>query len=142
VRYGRRQGLRVDADRVRAARLAAGLSLADVAGDDLSRTMVHFVERGRAKPSREVLRVIARRTRKPISYFLLADKAGGPDSELAKLSLAQQLSSAGIEVRRFLDARRLSKPEREAMTLVEVAIRQAAVLVRSLEKTSPRRRGK
>lgn len=132
VERGRRTGLRVDAGRVRAARLAAGLSLADVAGDELSRTMVHFVETGRARPSRAVLRVIARRTHKPMGYFLLGGNEDAPDAD--GTTLAHRLSSAGDYVRRFAEIRRLAGPEREAMTLVEVAIRHAAILAESIER--------
>jgi hypothetical protein len=140
VQRGRRAGIRVDPERVRSARLAARLSLSDVAGDNLSRTMVHFVETGRARPSRDVLRLIARRTGKPMSYFVVDDP---PESEgdAASLSLEQRLLSAGAYVRRFAETHKLTQSELAAMTLAEVSIRQAAVLAASLAKRPMRSSG-
>jgi transcriptional regulator with XRE-family HTH domain len=115
---------------VRQAREAAGLSLGDVAGDDVSRTMIHFIEHGRARPSQRVLELIAERTGKPPSYFMVAAPEGhGQGDE----SLARQLSAAASQVRRFAAARRLTRSEREATKLVEVSLRHAAALIRALE---------
>jgi tetratricopeptide (TPR) repeat protein len=72
---GRRKGIPIREGSVRQARLEAKLSLAQVAADQVSRTAVHFIENGRTRPSLETLRLIARQTRKPIEYFLLAPDA-------------------------------------------------------------------
>jgi HTH-type transcriptional regulator, quorum sensing regulator NprR len=56
--------------RIRRARQALGLSLAAVAGDDFSRAFLNQVELGRAQPSTQTLRIIARRLQQPIDYFL------------------------------------------------------------------------
>src|SRR5437016_8807758 len=56
--------------RIRQARQALGLSLAAVAGDDFSRAFLNQVELGRAHPSTQTLRIIARRLQQPIDYFL------------------------------------------------------------------------
>lgn len=115
---------------MRQARLAAGLSLGEVAGDDVSRTLIHFIEHGRSRPSRRVLELIAERTGRPVSYFTL-----GPSESHngAEDSLARQLSSAAGRVKRFAAAGRLSRSEREAVKLVEVSLRLAATLIGSLE---------
>jgi tetratricopeptide (TPR) repeat protein/DNA-binding XRE family transcriptional regulator len=55
---------------VKQARAEAGLSLAQVAGDEISRTAIYFVETGKAKPSMETLKLIAERTGRPLDYFL------------------------------------------------------------------------
>jgi tetratricopeptide (TPR) repeat protein len=73
--HGRRKGIPIREGSVRQARLEARLSLAQVAADQVSRTAVHHIENGRTKPSIETLRLIARQTRKPIEYFLLAPDA-------------------------------------------------------------------
>jgi len=59
---------------VKQARQEAGLSLGQVARDDISRTAIYFVETGKAKPSRETLELIAERTGRPVDFFL---EAGG-----------------------------------------------------------------
>lgn len=51
----------IDPDLVRQARLKAGLSLAQVAGSDLSRQAVHLIETGKVRPSMRSLQIIARR---------------------------------------------------------------------------------
>ena len=55
---------------VKQARAEAGLSLGQVAQNDISRTAIYFVEVGKAKPSMETLQLIATRTKKPIDFFL------------------------------------------------------------------------
>ena len=60
---------------VRQARKEAGLSLAQVAAGEVSRTAILYIETGRTKPSMETLRLISRQTRFPINYFL--DPEGG-----------------------------------------------------------------
>jgi len=75
---GRRKGVAVREGSVRQARLEARLSLAQVAADQLSRTAIHLIENDRVKPSLETLRLIARKTQKPIEFFLL-DPHGQPD---------------------------------------------------------------
>jgi tetratricopeptide (TPR) repeat protein len=50
--------------------LQAGLSLQQVAEPLVTRTAIWLIEKGRARPSRRTLRLIARRTGKPLSYFL------------------------------------------------------------------------
>src|ERR1700674_1817006 len=69
-RRGRRRGVEIKPGTVKQARSDAGLSLAQVAGTELSRTAIYFVETGKAKPSMETLKLIASRTGRPLDYFL------------------------------------------------------------------------
>jgi len=69
-RRGRRQGVVVIAGSVAQARREAGLTLAEVAGSELSRTAIHLLEKGQARPSMETLKHIAHQTGKPINFFL------------------------------------------------------------------------
>src|SRR5438067_13236155 len=66
----RLKGVEVKPGSVRQARAEAGLSLAQVAGSELTRAAIHLVERGRSRPSMPTLQLIASRTGKPLSYFL------------------------------------------------------------------------
>lgn len=92
--------------------------------------MIHFIEHGRARPSERVLALIAERTGKPVSYFTVSPPEPGDEADE---SLSHQLSSVAAQVRRFGAASRLTRSEREAMKLVEAALRHAAVLTRSIE---------
>ena len=69
-RRGRRRGVAIKPGTVKQARSDAGLSLAQVAGSEISRTAIYFVETGKAKPSMETLKLIAERTGRPLDYFL------------------------------------------------------------------------
>jgi transcriptional regulator with XRE-family HTH domain len=121
----------VDPARVRQARLEAGMSLADVAGNEVSRTMIHFIEHGRSRPSERVLKLIARRTGKPMSYF----EARGGSSAGAARSLASELATVADRVRQLARTGQLTRTEVQALTLVEVNLHQGAALIRSLERT-------
>src|ERR1700680_3548807 len=69
-RRGRRRGIEIKPGTVKQARADAGLSLAQVAAGQISRTAIYFVETGKAKPSMETLKLIADRTGRPLDYFL------------------------------------------------------------------------
>lgn len=69
-RRGRRHGVEIKPGTVKQARAEAGLSLGQVARNDVSRTAIYFVETGKAKPSIETLALIAQRTGKPLDFFL------------------------------------------------------------------------
>lgn len=131
-RRRRPPGIPVDPARVRQARLAAGLSLADIAGDEVSRTQIHFIEHGRSRPSQRILDLIAARTGKPVSYFILSGHAESRQAHDEE-SLARQLSELAGRVRRFSLNKRLTRSERESLKLLELTLRQAVVLTTLLE---------
>jgi tetratricopeptide (TPR) repeat protein len=72
--------------RIRQARQELGLSLAAVAGGDFSRAFLNQIELGRAQPSTQNLRIIARRLQRPIDYFL---EDPGDSSAALELALAE-----------------------------------------------------
>jgi tetratricopeptide (TPR) repeat protein/DNA-binding XRE family transcriptional regulator len=63
---------------VRQARIEAGLSLADVAGKEVTRAAIHLIETGKSRPSMNTLTLVAKRTGKPVSYFLVNGSDGAP----------------------------------------------------------------
>ncbi len=74
----RSPGVDVRPGSVREARLEAGLSLAKLAGPDLSRGAIYLIESGRSRPSVATLKLIASRTRRPISFFVDSEAALEP----------------------------------------------------------------
>ena len=129
-RSPRGSGIVVDPVRVRAARLAAGLSLGQVARDDVSRTFLLFVEQGKSRPSKRVLDLIARRTHRPVSFFL----ASGPqaaDVRFAPPDLATEMVSVAARIRHIRTQAKIG-PNREALRLLELTVRQGAELVRAI----------
>jgi len=119
---------------VHQARVAAGLSLAQLAGDQVSRTFIHLVEHGRARPSPKVLELIARRTGRPVDYFLGVAAAQSHSND----DLASALTDLASRVKQFAATNPLNKLEREAMTTVEVSLHQGAVLARLIQSKGRR----
>ena len=100
----------------------------------MSRTFIHFVEHGRSRPSQAVLALIARRTHKPMSYFMAEST---PDAGQST-DLAADLTRVGERVEKFAAMNGLTKLEREAMTLIALSLRQGARLTKSVQTTSRR----
>lgn len=132
ARSARGSGIVVDPVRVRAARLAAGLSLAQVARDDVSRTFLLFVEQGKSRPSKRVLDLIAKRTHRPVSFFLSSDRPEAGASADHRPDLATEMVSVAARLRQLRnDASR--HVDQEALKLLEVTVRQGAELIRAIE---------
>src|SRR3981081_2335516 len=69
-RRGRRgPGIPIVPSRVRQARVDRGLSLADLAGTEVSRAFIHQLEQGLARPSLEILELIAAPERRASGYL-------------------------------------------------------------------------
>ena len=66
--------------RILAARLAAGLSQRELAGEEITRNMLSSLEHDAANPSVATLRYLSKRLGKPIGYFLGED---GPSEAIA-----------------------------------------------------------
>ena len=126
-RRPRRPGLDVIPGRIRRARLDSGLTLGDLAEGRVSRAFIHLVERGRSRPSREVLEHIALRTGKPMSYFM-TDKEG--DDALSDLPRA--LFNTSRRVRRVIATSKLEGSELKALQLIDSLLRSGAQFAKSL----------
>ncbi len=80
---GRPKGVAVRPEAVRQARLESGLSLAELAGGQVTRAAIHLVETGKMRPSMRTLQLIAQRTSRPVSYFL-AEPQGTEEQRAAR----------------------------------------------------------
>lgn len=67
-------------EKLRQARLEAGLSQRQLAQDIVTRNMLSLIENGTAKPSMETLRLLAARLETPVSYFLEEDSLVSPNA--------------------------------------------------------------
>ena len=56
--------------KLKQARLEAGMSQRQLCGDTVTRNMLSLIENGSAQPSMDTLRIFAQRLGKPISFFL------------------------------------------------------------------------
>ena len=68
--------------RLRQARLEAGLSQRQLCGDAITRNMLSQIENGSATPSMDTLRFLAARLGKPTSYFLDEETVTSPNQPL------------------------------------------------------------
>jgi transcriptional regulator with XRE-family HTH domain len=125
-RRGRRRGVEIKPGSARQARLEAGLSLAQVAGDQISRTAIFFVETGKAKPSMETLRLIAERTGRPLEFFLAGPAMGDPavyagTAELERLIATGALAEVVATGKTLLEQRLDPDTEARVRHLVAMA---------------------
>lgn len=66
-------------EKLRAARLEAGLSQRQLCGDRITRNMLSQIENGTASPSVSTLRFLAGKLGKPVSFFLEEDGSVSPN---------------------------------------------------------------
>lgn len=65
--------------RIKAARLEAGLSQRQLCGDMITRNMLSQIENGSARPSMDTLSYLAAQLGKPVSFFLEEDAVTSPN---------------------------------------------------------------
>ena len=69
-------------EKLRQARLEAGLSQRELCGEDITRNMLSRIEHGAARPSMKTLCALAARLGKPVSFFLDEDSISSPNREV------------------------------------------------------------
>lgn len=79
-------------EKLRQARLEAGLSQRQLCGDTITRNMLSQIENGSANPSMATLQYLAGKLGKTVSYFLQEDAVLSPNPEL--LQQARQAYAA------------------------------------------------
>lgn len=79
-------------EKLRSARLEAGLSQRQLCGEEITRNMLSQIENGSAKPSMKTLQYLASRLGKNVSYFLEEDALLSPNQPVMAL-LRQQIDS-------------------------------------------------
>jgi transcriptional regulator with XRE-family HTH domain len=121
--------------RVRQARTESGLSLADLAGAEVSRAFIHQLEQGLARPSLEILELIAQRTGKSVSYFTSGElrASGGPD-------LSSDLVATAKRLERLASTMELTEANREAFRMIVNCLRHGARLVAAVTQEGEGRR--
>ena len=85
--------------KLKQARLDAGLSQKALCGDRITRNMLSQIENGSARPSMDTLKFLAGQLGKPLSYFLEEDAVTSPNLEL----MAKARSAEPAETLRLLE---------------------------------------
>jgi tetratricopeptide (TPR) repeat protein len=80
--------------KLRSARLEERLTQQQLAGNDLTKSYISEVERGRRTPRRMTLKVLAHRLHKPLSYFLDGASEDGEAEVFLQLGLARLLAGS------------------------------------------------
>lgn len=88
-------------ERIKTARIEAGLSQRQLCGEVCTRNMLSMIESGRAKPSMETLRHFARQLGKPLGWFLEEETTVSPNRsvmEKAETAWKNGDFSGGLEI--------------------------------------------
>lgn len=137
-RRGRRQGVEIKPGTAKRARLEAGLSLGQVAGTDISRTAIYFVETGKAKPSMETLKLIATRTGRPLDYFLVRPSTMEPRSSASTADI-ERLITEGDATGALAAGQTVLQTERDYEVAARVRYLMATAHLRLAQPVQARR---
>ena len=137
-RRGRRRGVEIKPGTVKQARFEAGLSLAQVAGGEISRTAIYFVETGKAKPSMETLKLIAERTGRPLDYFLTKPSTMEPRSTAGTAEI-ERLVTAGDAAGALAAGEALLGAERDPEIAARIKFLMATAHLRLAQPVQARR---
>lgn len=106
-------------EKLRQARLEAGLSQRQLCGDAITRNMLSLIEHGSARPSMDTLKLLAARLGKPVSWFLEEDALSSPNQTV--MASVRRLYDAGdyAEAAQAMEGYRKEDPvyDREAELL-------------------------
>ena len=80
-------------EKIRQARLEAGLSQRQLCGQEITRNMLSQIEHGTARPSMKTLQYLAAQMGKPVSYFLEEQTIISPNQQI--METARRLYDAG-----------------------------------------------
>ena len=109
-------------EKIRAARLGAGLSQRQLCGEEITRNMLSLIENGSARPSMKTLEYLARQLGKPLSFFLdaHAEEKQTLGESWVLLNRAEEALNQGRQelARDLLEKAAFSQPELERKRLL------------------------
>lgn len=110
--------------RLRDARLEAGLSQRQLCGDTITRNMLSQIESGKAQPSMPTLRILAQRLGKSVAYFLEEAQQEPPVMARARESFAAGLYRQALTL---LEEAQDSEERRLLQALCDMELAQQAI---------------
>lgn len=118
-------------EKIKQARLEAGLSQRQLCGEEVTRNMLSQIENGTAKPSMATLSYFASRLGKTVSFFLEEDTVCSPNQDVMQRARMAVLDGKGKEAAEALKSYRRPDPvfDAEAMLLGRLAALQWAETV-------------
>lgn len=100
-------------EKLRQARLEAGLSQRQLCGQEITRNMLSQIESGKAKPSMGTLQYLSSRLDKPMAYFLGEEAAFSPSQSLLRQVREDYSAGRYADALANLDASQTPSPESE-----------------------------
>lgn len=115
-------------EKLRQARLEAGLSQRQLCGDSITRNMLSLIEHGAAKPSMDTLKLLASRLGKPVSFFLEEDALASPNQTVMESARKRFDTGDYAAVISALEAYRVPDPvyDREQTLLLALSLLELA----------------
>ena len=128
-------------EKLKQARLDAGLSQRQLCGDTITRNMLSLIENGSGRPSMDTLTVLASRLGKPVSFFLGEDEVKSSKEQRLELHLEQleQARRAVAEGKLLYCAELLDRMEIQEEDYCCPYLQRQKLLL--LAKVCPQRRG-
>lgn len=117
-------------EKIRQARLEAGLSQRQLCDGEITRNMLSQIEHGTAKPSMKTLTFLASRLGKPVGYFLDEDVPQLPDGRFLEAVALMEGAEAAIAQGKYPYARQLL--QRAGEGLPPVLERQRLLLLSNI----------
>jgi tetratricopeptide (TPR) repeat protein len=127
------KGIAIRPEAVRQARTELGLSLSELAGGEITRAAIHQVETGKMRPSMRTLELIARRTGRPVSYFMVGQE-GSAEEQTARDELSRLVDS-GAYVEAVALGRRILAGDLQPGIEADVQFGVGRALVRMVDGT-------
>lgn len=90
-------------EKIKQARLEAGLSQRQLCGEEVTRNMLSQIENGTARPSMATLSYFAARLGKTVSYFLEEDAVCSPNQEVMTQARAAVLNGMAADALKILE---------------------------------------
>lgn len=118
--------------KIRQARLDAGLSQRQLCGEEITRNMLSLIEHGAAKPSMKTLAYLAQKLGKPMGYFLEEDARD--QSELTASAEALRKAAEALEAGKDIYAAQLLEQVTAPLVLREKLLLSARLPGADLEK--------
>lgn len=106
-------------EKIRQARLEAGLSQRQLCGEEITRNMLSQIEHGTAKPSMKTLSFLAARLEKPISYFLDEEIPMLPDRKVLEAISCLTAAEDAIAQKKYPYARQLLERAESGYSFLE-----------------------
>ena len=89
--------------KIKQARLAAGLSQRQLCGDVITRNMLSQIENGSARPSMDTLKYLAHRLEKSVSFFLEEDTVQSPNPKVMEAARTAYTAKHYAQALQILD---------------------------------------